>query len=86
MRIALTIPARECKIPPISPRKWRSAPVIYSASQAEEAPMSDPAADPESSRQEPNRRRFLKGGVALGAALVAGAGRPLAGLAQPAPD
>jgi sulfane dehydrogenase subunit SoxC len=48
--------------------------------------MSDPASPPESSRQAPSRRRFLKGGVALGAALVAGAGRPLAGRAQPAPD
>jgi sulfane dehydrogenase subunit SoxC len=48
--------------------------------------MSDPASTPESSQQDPSRRRFLKGGVALGAALVAGAGRPLAGRAQTAPD
>ena len=51
--------------------------------------MSDPASHPESSessRQHPSRRRFLKGGAALGAALVAGAGLPLAGRAQPAPD
>ena len=51
--------------------------------------MSDPASNPESSessRQHPSRRRFLKGGAALGAALVAGAGLPLAGRAQPAPD
>jgi sulfane dehydrogenase subunit SoxC len=48
--------------------------------------MSDPASNPESSRQGRSRRRFLKGGVALGAALVAGAGRPFAGRAQPAPD
>jgi sulfane dehydrogenase subunit SoxC len=48
--------------------------------------MSDPAANPESSRQKPSRRRFLKGSVALGAALVAGAGRSLAGEAQPAPE
>jgi sulfane dehydrogenase subunit SoxC len=48
--------------------------------------MSDPASNPESSRQDPSRRRFLKGGVALGAALVAGAGHPIAGQAQPAPD
>jgi len=48
--------------------------------------MSDPASDPESSRQAPSRRRFLKGGVALGAALVAGAAGPLAGGAPPAPD
>ena len=48
--------------------------------------MSDPASNPESSRQDPSRRWFLKGGVALGAALVAGAGRPIAGRAQPAPD
>jgi sulfane dehydrogenase subunit SoxC len=48
--------------------------------------MSDPASNPETSRQAPSRRRFLKGGVALGAALVAGAGHPIAGGAQPAPD
>src|SRR5882724_5189327 len=50
--------------------------------------MSDPASHPESSessRQDPSRRRFLKGGAALSAALVAGAGLPLAGRAQPAP-
>jgi sulfane dehydrogenase subunit SoxC len=48
--------------------------------------MSDPASTPESSSQDPSRRRFLKGGVALGAALVAGAARPSVGQAQPAPD
>src|SRR2546427_7775447 len=48
--------------------------------------MNDPASNPESSRQDPGRRRFLKGGAALGAALVAGVGRPSAGQAQPAPD
>src|ERR671925_1640801 len=48
--------------------------------------MSDPVSNLESSRQDPNRRRFLKGGVALGAALVTGAGRPVASRAQPAPD
>jgi sulfane dehydrogenase subunit SoxC len=51
--------------------------------------MSDPAANPESPTsflQDPSRRRFLKSGAALGAALVAGAGHPLAGRAQPAPD
>src|SRR5919108_2484387 len=48
--------------------------------------MSDAASNPESSRQAPSRRRFLKGGAALGAALVAGAGCPIAGQAQPAPD
>jgi len=48
--------------------------------------MSDPASNPEFSRQDPSRRRFLQGGTALGAALVAGAGRPIAGQAQPAPD
>jgi sulfane dehydrogenase subunit SoxC len=48
--------------------------------------MSDPASNPESSRQGPSRRRFLKGGVAFGAALVARAGRPIAGQAQPASD
>jgi sulfane dehydrogenase subunit SoxC len=48
--------------------------------------MSDPALTPESSKQDPNRRRFLKGGAALGAALVAGAGLPLAARPQPGPD
>jgi sulfane dehydrogenase subunit SoxC len=48
--------------------------------------MSDAAANPESSRQARSRRRFLKGGAALGAALAAWAGRPLAARAQPAPD
>ena len=48
--------------------------------------MSDPASNPESSQQDPSRRRFLKGGAALSAALVAGAGLPLAGRAQPASD
>ena len=48
--------------------------------------MSDPPSTPESPQQAPSRRRFLKGGAALGAALVAGAGLPLAGQAQPAPD
>jgi sulfane dehydrogenase subunit SoxC len=48
--------------------------------------MHDPASTPESSRQDPSRRRFLQGGAALGAALVTGAGHPLAGRAQPAPD
>src|SRR5215510_4605443 len=48
--------------------------------------MSDPTTHPASSRQDPRRRRFLQGGVALGAALAAGAGLPLAGRAQPAPD
>jgi hypothetical protein len=48
--------------------------------------MSDPASNPDSSRQAPSRRRFLKGGIVLGAALVAGAGRPIAAGAQPAPE
>jgi sulfane dehydrogenase subunit SoxC len=48
--------------------------------------MSDPASNPETSGQEPSRRRFLKGGAALGAALVAGAGLPIAARAQPAPN
>ena len=51
--------------------------------------MSAPASNPESpegSQQVPSRRRFLKGGAALGVALVAGAGLPVAGRAQPAPD
>src|SRR5262249_14413728 len=42
--------------------------------------------NPETSRQNSSRRWFLKGGVALGAALVAWAGRPIEGRAQPAPD
>jgi sulfane dehydrogenase subunit SoxC len=48
--------------------------------------MSDAASSPESSRQNPSRRRFLKGGAALGAALATGAGHPLVGQAQPAPN
>jgi sulfane dehydrogenase subunit SoxC len=48
--------------------------------------MRNAASNLESSRQDPSRRRFLKSGVALGAALVAGAGHPVAGQAQPAPD
>lgn len=48
--------------------------------------MSDAASTPESSWQDPSRRRFLQGGAAFGAALVAGAGLPSAGQAQPAPD
>jgi sulfane dehydrogenase subunit SoxC len=48
--------------------------------------MRKPASNSESSRQDPGRRRLLKGGAALSAALVAGAGRPSAGQAQPAPD
>jgi sulfane dehydrogenase subunit SoxC len=48
--------------------------------------MSDAAANPESSRPARSRRRFLQGGAALGAALVAGAGRPIGARAQPAPD
>jgi sulfane dehydrogenase subunit SoxC len=48
--------------------------------------MRDPASTLVSSRQAPSRRRFLQGGVALGAALAAGAGRPSTGRAQPAPD
>ena len=44
--------------------------------------MSDPVANPESPasfQQDPSRRRFLKRGAALGAALVAGAGLPSRG-------
>jgi sulfane dehydrogenase subunit SoxC len=48
--------------------------------------MSDAAATPESSPKAPSRRWFLKGGVALGAALVTGAGRSIVGQPQPAPD
>jgi sulfane dehydrogenase subunit SoxC len=48
--------------------------------------MSKPASNPESSWHARNRRQFLTGGVTLGAALVAGAGRPIASRAQPAPD
>jgi sulfane dehydrogenase subunit SoxC len=48
--------------------------------------MRDPALNPETSRQAPSRRQFLTGGVTLGAALVAGAGRPIASRAQPVPD
>jgi sulfane dehydrogenase subunit SoxC len=48
--------------------------------------MGDAASTPESSPKDPSRRWFLKGGVALGAALATGAGHSLAGRAQPAPD
>jgi sulfane dehydrogenase subunit SoxC len=48
--------------------------------------MSDPASNPETSEQDPSRRQFLKGGVAVGAALASWVGHPLAGRAQPAPD
>ena len=51
--------------------------------------MSDPVstpAYPPSAQHDPNRRRFLQGGAALRAALVAGAGLPRAGRAQPAAD
>jgi sulfane dehydrogenase subunit SoxC len=48
--------------------------------------MRNPASNPESSRQAPSRRRFLKGGAALGVALAAWVGHPSAGRAQPAPD
>src|SRR5712691_4404606 len=71
---------------PSSLHKRGPATVTHTASPAEEAPMSDPASNPESFRQVPSRRRFLQGGAALSAALVAGAGRPLAARAQPAPD
>ena len=40
--------------------------------------MSDPDANREPSRQASSRRRFLKGGVALGTALVAGADQDVA--------
>jgi len=44
----------------------------------------NPVSAPEPSPPDTPRRRFLKGGVALGAALAAGAARSAAG--QPAPD
>ena len=47
--------------------------------------MSDPASNPESSRQAPSRRRFLQGGAALGAALAAWVGTR-SRVGQPAPD
>src|SRR5437870_9498901 len=59
---------------------------MHAASPAKEAPMSDAASIPESSSQDHSRRRFLQGSAALGAALVAEAGRPSAGRAQLAPD
>ena len=48
--------------------------------------MSDVAANSHSSWHAPSRRRFLQGGVALGAALATGVEYPTAGQAQPAPD
>jgi sulfane dehydrogenase subunit SoxC len=47
--------------------------------------MDNPPLPPAPGSQQPSRRRFLKRGVALGAALAAG-GRPTAGLAEPAPE
>ena len=46
----------------------------------------NPVPAPELSSPGAARRRFLKGGAALGAALVAGAGLPLVGRAQSASD
>ena len=54
--------------------------------------MDHPALNSGPAAKEPSRRRFMKRGVALGAALVAGAARPPLGAAQsaseppPAPD
>jgi sulfane dehydrogenase subunit SoxC len=48
--------------------------------------MSDPTSHSASSRHDRHRRRFLQGGVALSAALAAGAGLPRAGRTQPAPE
>src|SRR5262245_15246032 len=62
------------------------ATITHTAWMAKEAPMSDPTSTPESSRQAPSRRRFLKGGAALGAALAAWVGHPSVGRAQPAPE
>src|SRR2546425_103062 len=52
-----------------------------------EVPM-DPASDPapERASSASTRRRFLKSGVALGAALAATAGLPATGQGPPAPD
>jgi sulfane dehydrogenase subunit SoxC len=47
--------------------------------------MDRPSA-PERTSPEAGRRRFLKGGVALGAALAAAVSRPASGQAQPAPE
>jgi sulfane dehydrogenase subunit SoxC len=44
--------------------------------------MDQPATKSGPASHEPSRRRFMKGGVALGAALVAGAARPAPGDAQ----
>lgn len=48
--------------------------------------MRKPPSPPKATWQVPDRRRFLKGGVTLGAALVAGAGRVISSRAQPVPD
>jgi sulfane dehydrogenase subunit SoxC len=47
--------------------------------------MHNAASNLESSRQAPSRRRFLQGGAALGTALAAWVGHPIAGRAQPVP-
>ncbi len=46
--------------------------------------MGAPGSNPQPSSRDPGRRRFLKRGVAFGAALAGGAARPARG--QPAPD
>jgi sulfane dehydrogenase subunit SoxC len=48
--------------------------------------MGARGSNPPPTSRDPARRQFLKRGVALGAALVAGGGRPGPGRAQPAPD
>jgi sulfane dehydrogenase subunit SoxC len=51
---------------------------------AGEPPMRRSSSPSSSTPRQPDRRRFLKGGAAFGAALVAGAPRPAS--AQPAPE
>src|SRR5262249_15920612 len=86
MKIALTTPRMRAQNLATLPVQGGLATVTHAASPAKEAPMSDAATNPESTRQDSGRRRFLQGGLTLGAALVAGAGHPSLGQAQPAPD
>jgi sulfane dehydrogenase subunit SoxC len=48
--------------------------------------MGTPGSQPPLTSRDPSRRRFLKRGMALGAAMVGAGGPPDVGRAQPAPD
>ena len=65
-----------------TPTDWRRNTIETDQGGAYERSSFDPRILP----ARPSRRRFLKGGAALSAALVAGAGVPLTGQTQPVPD